>query len=225
MKSDVERDKRLRGIGMTSQRTRDRLVARLRDQGIRSERVLAQMAQVPRHVFVDEAMAHRAYEDTSLPLAHGQTISQPFVVALMTQYAVQNQPRRVLEVGTGCGYQTAVLAGLCNQVYSIERIPQLAARAKNNLSLIGVRNVVSQVGDGYLGWPVHAPFDAIVVTAAPPALPEALTKQLAPDGVLVIPVGSGADQELRVIRNRAGGLVEEVVEQVTFVPLQQGVAR
>ncbi len=214
----------LQGIGMTSQRTRDRMVARLREQGIRSERVLAQIAAIPRHIFIDEALAHRAYEDTALPIGHGQTISQPFVVALMTQLLLEVNPRRVLEVGTGCGYQTSLLGSLFSKVYTIERIEALVPRAKQRLAALQIKNVLSKVGDGYAGWTVHAPFDAIIVTAAPLEVPHALLEQLGEGGRLVVPVGGEDVQELRVIDHTEQGFVERVHDQVRFVPLMSGVA-
>ncbi len=212
----------LQGIGMTSQRTRDRLVARLREQGISDPQVLALMAEIPRHIFIDEALAHRAYEDTALPIGHGQTISQPFVVALMTQLLLQMQPRRVLEIGTGCGYQTAVLARLCDKVFSIERVAALLPRAQENLRMLGLRNVISQLGDGYQGWEVHAPFDAIIVTAAPPHIPPKLLDQLAEGGRMVVPVGGDGVQRLTVIDRTANGWEESTHEAVRFVPLLTG---
>ena len=212
----------LKGIGMTSQRTRDRLVNRLREQGIQREDVLAQIGSVPRHIFVDEALAHRAYEDTALPIGHGQTISQPFVVALMTELLLEVAPRSVLEIGTGCGYQTAVLARLCERVYTVERIAALEPRARERFAAMGLRNVVSRVGDGYEGWSQHAPFDAIIVTAAPPAVPPKLLEQLAPGGRLIVPVGGGDVQELKVIDRTEEGIEERVHEYVRFVPLKAG---
>jgi protein-L-isoaspartate(D-aspartate) O-methyltransferase len=212
----------LQGIGMTSQRTRDRLVARLREQGIDNTEVLACMGTVPRHIFVDEAMAHRSYEDTALPIGHNQTISQPFIVALMTQLLCEVKPRQVLEVGTGSGYQTAVLAHFCQKLYSIERISALTKRAKQRLGAMSIKNVVLKHGDGYGGWQVHAPFDAIMVTAAPPAVPQALVDQLALGGRLVVPVGDDAVQELLVIDRTKDGLVERVHDRVKFVPLLSG---
>lgn len=214
----------LRGIGMTSQRTRDRLVNRLREQGIHNERVLAQIASVPRHIFIDEALSHRAYEDTALPIGHGQTISQPFVVALMTQLLMEVHPQRVLEIGTGCGYQTAILANLCRKVFTIERIAALVPRAQRRFEVLGLRNVISQLGDGYAGWPVHAPFDGIIVTAAPPHIPQALLEQLAEGGRMVVPVGREGVQELKVIDRTPDGFVEQVHEYVRFVPLVSGTA-
>ncbi len=214
----------LQGSGMTSQRTRDRLVARLRDQGISDERVLQQMARMPRHIFIDEALAHRAYEDTALPIGHGQTISRPFVVAHMTQLLLQVAPRRVLEVGTGCGYQTAVLASLVDRLFSIERIEALAPRVRTRLDALGLRNVTCKIGDGYEGWPVQGPFDAIMVTAAPPMVPPILLEQLAEGGRLVLPVGDDEGQVLKVVDRTAEGFSEHVHEQVKFVPLKQGVS-
>jgi protein-L-isoaspartate(D-aspartate) O-methyltransferase len=214
----------LRGIGMTSQRTRDRLVRRLREQGINNERVLAQISEVPRHIFIDEALAHRAYEDTALPIGHGQTISQPFVVALMTQLLLEVKPQRILEIGTGCGYQTMVLAGLCKKIFSIERVEALAVKAKERLDALGIRNVICKLGDGYEGWKVHAPFDGIIVTAAPAEVPSELLEQLAEGGRMIIPVGREGVQELRVIDRTAEGIVENVHEYVRFVPLLSGTA-
>ena len=212
----------LQGIGMTSQRTRDRLVARLREQGIDNNEVLACMGAVPRHIFVDEAMAHRSYEDTALPIGHNQTISQPFIVALMTQLLCEVKPRQVLEVGTGSGYQTAVLSYFCHRLYSIERISALTKRAQKRLAAMSVKNTVLKHGDGYGGWEVHAPFDAIMVTAAPPAVPEALLDQLAVGGRLIVPVGGDAVQELIVIDRTKDGFLERVHDRVKFVPLVSG---
>ena len=212
----------LQGIGMTSQRTRDRLVARLREQGIDNNEVLACMGAVPRHIFVDEAMAHRSYEDTALPIGHNQTISQPFIVALMTQLLCEVKPRQVLEVGTGSGYQTAVLSYFCHRLYSIERISALTKRAQKRLAAMSVKNTVLKHGDGYGGWEVHAPFDAIMVTAAPPAVPEALLDQLSVGGRLIVPVGDDAVQELIVIDRTKDGFLERVHDRVKFVPLVSG---
>ena len=215
-------DFELQGIGMTSQRTRDRLVARLREQGIDNNEVLACMGAVPRHIFVDEAMAHRSYEDTALPIGHNQTISQPFIVALMTQLLCEVKPRQVLEVGTGSGYQTAVLSYFCHRLYSVERISALTKRAQKRLAAMSVKNTVLKHGDGYGGWEVHAPFDAIMVTAAPPAVPEALLDQLAVGGRLIVPVGDDAVQELIVIDRTKDGFLERVHDRVKFVPLVSG---
>ena len=213
----------LQGIGMTSQRTRDRLVARLREQGIVDEKVLRQIASLPRHIFIDEALAHRAYEDTSLPIGHSQTISQPFIVALMTQLLTEVPRAKVLEVGTGSGYQTALLARLCERVLSIERIKALMPKARERLSALSVRNIQMRHGDGYAGWPEHEPFDGILVTAAPPELPQQLLEQLAIGGRLIVPVGDGNEQDLRVIDRTEEGFIENVHDRVKFVPLLGGV--
>jgi protein-L-isoaspartate(D-aspartate) O-methyltransferase len=210
----------LDGIGMTSRRTRARLVERLRGQGIRDERVLAAIAKVPRHVFIEEALAHRAYEDCALPIGFGQTISQPFVVALMTQALFATaRPRRVLEIGTGSGYQTAVLAELAETVYSVERLEPLLKLARRRLRELGYRNIQFRLGDGAEGWSEHAPYDAILVAAAPREVPPPLIEQLAESGALVIPVGEPARQELVLIRRTERGLVRERLDSVTFVPL------
>ena len=213
----------LQGIGMTSQRTRDRLVARLREQGIVDEKVLGQIASLPRHVFIDEALAHRAYEDTSLPIGHSQTISQPFIVALMTALLTEVPRAKVWEVGTGSGYQTALLARLCERVLSIERIKALMPKARERLSALSLRNIQLRHGDGYAGWPEHGPFDGILVTAAPPELPQQLLEQLAIGGRLIVPVGDGNEQDLRVIDRTEEGFIENVHDRVKFVPLLGGV--
>ena len=212
----------LRGIGMTSQRTRDRLVKRLREHGISDQRVLDVIGAVPRHIFIDEAMAHRAYEDTALPIGHNQTISQPFIVALMTQ-ALLNRPReRVLEIGTGSGYQTAVLAALVKRVYTVERIAPLIERARDRFRALKLRNVRVKYDDGNLGWPEQGPFDGIIVTAAARSVPEALLTQLNVNGRLVIPVGDDSVQQLKVIDRTEDGVREESLEYVRFVPLLRG---
>ena len=216
----------LSGIGMTSQRTRDRLVKRLADNGIAHDGVLTAVASVPRHIFIDEALAHRAYEDTALPIGHGQTISQPFIVALMTQ-SLLNRPRpRVLEVGTGSGYQTAVLAGLApliQKIYTIERIDPLIERAQERLRAMKCRNVRFKHGDGYQGWLAECPFDGILVTAAPRSVPEALLDQLVVGGRMIVPVGDEGVQELKVYDRTADGFEVETVEYVRFVPLLKGI--
>ena len=190
------------GIGMTSQRTRDRLARKLREDGIEDATILATIKEVPRHIFVDEALASRAYENTALPIGHGQTISQPYVVALMTQALVLGRSKleRVLEIGTGCGYQTAVLARLVQRVYSVERIPALHRKAQERIHLLGLHNVRLKLGDGSLGWKANAPYDGILVTAAPLGVPQELLGQLAPAGRLVIPVGGDDVQRLLSIR-------------------------
>jgi len=208
------------GIGMTSRRTRDRLIQRLREEGIHDERVLDAIRNVPRHVFVDEALATRAYEDTALPIGHGQTISQPYIVALMTQALIAGgRLKKVLEVGTGSGYQTAVLAGLVDEIYSVERLEPLMKLARKRLREIGCRNVHIKLSDGSWGWKDHAPYDGIIVTAAPAEVPQALLDQLAPDGRIVIPVGGAAMQELLLLQKTDKGLTQERLELVNFVPL------
>lgn len=213
----------LQGIGMTSARTRARMVERLKQQGIQNLDVLDAIKAIPRHIFVDEALAHRAYEDSSLPIGFGQTISQPFVVALMTQTLLAGNPlQRVLEVGTGSGYQSAVLASLVRRVYSVERIKGLIDRAKDRLSALKLRNVLIKYDDGTMGWPQQGPFDAIIVTAAPERVPEELLEQLDDGGRLVIPVGGGEVQELRVIERNGSDFNETILEYVRFVPLLRG---
>lgn len=216
------------GVGMTSQRTRERLVQRLKDQGITSQKVLDVIRVTPRHLFLDEALSHRAYEDTALPIGHAQTISQPYIVALMTQILLSRGPlKRVLEIGTGSGYQAAVLAQLVDEVYSVERIKPLLIKARNLFRQLRLRNIVTAHSDGGVGWPENAPYDGIIATAAPEQVPDELLYQLAPDGLLVIPVGTGEHQELRVI-SRLGDsqkFEEEVIERVRFVPLLGGTSR
>ena len=210
------------GMGMTSQRVRDRLVQRLRDNGIGNENVLNAIRTVPRHLFIDEALASRAYEDTALPIGHGQTISQPWVVARMTEALLQNMPKKVLEVGTGSGYQAAVLAALGMEVYTVERIGDLLRQARKRFRTLGL-NVRSKHDDGRIGWPEHAPFDAIIVTAAAPALVDGLIGQLAVGASLVAPVGGASSQSLLKLTRRADGGVDEVeLAAVTFVPLLSG---
>ncbi|MFA9418997.1 MAG: protein-L-isoaspartate(D-aspartate) O-methyltransferase [Gammaproteobacteria bacterium] len=214
------------GIGMTSQRTRDRLIQRLQDQGIDNETVLDVMRRVPRHLFVDEALAHRAYEDTALPIGYGQTISQPYIVALMTQCLLDpGMPNSVLEIGTGCGYQTAVLANIFPQVYSVERIEGLYKQAKKRLAELDLFNVQLRHTDGNGGWPnLSYRFDRIMITAACSEVPEALTQQLAKDGIMIFPFDNGRDQTLTQITNTSQGLVGKSLEKVSFVPLLRGLA-
>ncbi len=214
----------LQGIGMTSQRTRDRLVQRLRQQGIQNERVLEVMASTPRHLFLDEALAHRAYEDSALPIGYQQTISQPYIVAKMTELLLADGPRNnVLEVGTGSGYQTAILSPLVGRVYSIERIRPLLEQARERVRALGLRNVFLRHADGYLGWKERGPFDAILAAAAPENVPEELIDQLAVGGRLVMPVGSQRSQQLILIEKREDGIQRKAVAPVVFVPLQKGV--
>jgi protein-L-isoaspartate(D-aspartate) O-methyltransferase len=213
-----------KGIGMTSARTRERLVQRLAEQGIRDPRVLDRIRNVPRHLFVDEALASRAYEDTALPIGHGQTISQPYVVARMTEALIlSGTPEKVLEIGTGCGYQTAVLSPLVGRIYSIERIEPLLERARERLRELEIRNVRFKHGDGYEGWPSQAPFDAILMAAAPHALPQKLLDQLGEGGRLVAPVGPEGRQELLRITRRGDQFLRERLGFVSFVPMLGGV--
>ncbi|WP_295451714.1 protein-L-isoaspartate(D-aspartate) O-methyltransferase [uncultured Thiodictyon sp.] len=213
------------GIGMTSQRTRERLIARLTEAGITHPDVLRVMRELPRHLFVDEALASRAYEDSPLPIGLGQTISQPYIVARMTQTLLEHGPcDTVLEVGTGSGFQTAVLAALVRRVYSIERIASLQEHAQQRLRQLKVRNVRCRYGDGFQGWPDYAPYDGILVTAAPRGVPRALAEQLAPAGCLVLPMGDGVRQVLMRVTRTAEGFDQQVLEPVSFVPLLAGVA-
>ena len=213
------------GIGMTSQRTRDRMVERLRARGIADERVLDAMAQVPRHRFVEEALASRAYEDTALPIGFGQTISQPYVVAKMIELLLERQkPNKVLEVGTGCGYQAAVLAQIFPEVYSIERIKGLLERARGNLLALRLKNLRLAHGDGYAGLEKAAPFQSIIVAAAAPRMPEALLRQLAPGGRMVLPLASKGGQRLVLVERSGRGFVESELDAVKFVPMEAGKA-
>lgn len=214
----------LQGIGMTSRRTRMRLVQRLKESGIESDRVLEVMGQIPRHIFLDEALSHRAYEDTSLPIGYGQTLSQPYIVARMTELLLRHEPSRVLELGTGSGYQTAVLSQLFGQIYSVERIKPLQDRARDRLRQINIRNVMLKHADGGMGWPERGPFDGIIVTAAPMEVPTELLDQLADGGVLVAPVGEEQQVLVEVIRN-GDQFERRELEPVRFVPLLGGVVR
>ena len=211
------------GVGMTSQRTRQRMVERLRGLGIRDEAVLAVMNEIPRHIFVDEALASRAYEDIALPLGFGQTISSPHMVARMTELArAGGTLNKVLEIGTGCGYQTAVLARLAKEVHSIERMAPLISKARRHLRDARVINARLRYGDGMNGMPQAAPFDAIVITAAATHVPETLLAQLGIGGRMVLPRGSGEEQRLCVIARTAQGYNERRLDAVKFVPLRAG---
>ena len=213
----------VQGIGMTSKRTRDRLVARLREAGIRSEAVLEQIRNVPRHLFVDEALESRAYEDTALPIGLGQTISQPYVVAKMTEALLDGfQGGSVLEIGTGCGYQTAVLAPLVTKVYTVERIRELLRKTQQRLRGLDIYNVQFRLGDGWEGWRKYGPYDGIIVAAAASEVPEKLLQQLAPGGRLVIPVGPPGRQELTVVTRKDDHYAQQPLEPVKFVPLIRG---
>ncbi len=215
----------LRGIGMTSQRTRERLVQRLREQGIESTEVLEVIRSTPRHMFVDEALAQRAYEDSSLPIGYSQTLSQPWIVARMTELLLATGPvDRVLEIGTGSGYQTAVLARLVGQVYSVERIKPLQEKARQRLRELRLKNVQLRHADGGVGWENEAPFDGIIATAAPESIPPDLVAQLGLGGRLIIPVGVDT-QYLTVVTRTATGLDTETFDEVRFVPLRSGLVR
>lgn len=216
---------RHQGIGMTSARTRERMIRRIEQQGVRNLRVLEVMRNTPRHIFVDEALASRAYEDTALPIGNGQTISQPYIVAKMTELLINfGVPlNKVLEVGTGCGYQTAILAQLVKNVYSVERVAPLLKKAKGHLWDLKLRNVSFKHSDGGWGWPDYAPFDGILVAAAPPQIPEMLLQQMAIGAVMVIPTGkqNGVQELQRVVRTEEGFHIENI-EPVSFVPLLAG---
>ncbi len=209
---------------MTSSRTRDRMVNRLIEQGIRDLNVIEVMRATPRHIFLDEALAHRAYEDTALPIGHSQTLSQPYIVARMTEALLADGPlEKVLEIGTGSGYQTAILAQLVGQVFSVERIKALQDQARTRLGLLKLHNVRLRHTDGGMGWPEEAGFDGIIATAAPLGIPKALIAQLNEGGRLIIPVGGGEVQDLLLITRRGDSHETRVLEQVRFVPMLGGV--
>ena len=211
------------GLGMTSRRTRNRLIVRLRDQGISDEKVLSAINEIPRHLFVDEALAHRAYEDSALPIGFNQTISQPYVVAKMTEALVCGPPiKKVLEIGTGSGYQTAILAELVEEVFSVERISGLVKRARRILGDIGYRNISFKHADGSLGWESQAPFDSIIITASPRTVPESLLNQLRDNGSVIAPVGDGNKQDLVLFKKTGADFTKTIMEPVKFVPLLAG---
>ena len=213
-----------RGLGMTSQRARDRLIERLKAEGIADRRVLDVIGRLPRHLFVEEALASRAYEDTALPIGLGQTISQPWVVARMTEALIESKiPDKVLEIGTGSGYQAAVLAALCANVYTVERIEELLRDARRRFRKLGIGNIRSKHDDGRLGWAEFAPYDAIILTAAGEAIDPALFAQLVPDGVLVAPVGPPGAQRLLRYRREGEDWKPQTLGSVSFVPLLGGV--
>ena len=216
------------GIGMTSQRTRERLISRLVEQGITNQKVLDVIRVTPRHLFLDEALSHRAYEDTALPIGFSQTLSQPYIVARMTEILLSEGPlKKVLEIGTGSGYQGTILAHLAEQVYSVERIEPLLNKAKQRFRKLGLTNISAHLSDGCFGWEKQAPYNGIITTAAPQSIPDGLLDQLAPNGILVIPVGSGDSQDLSIVK-RLGDSAEfehTVVEKVKFVPLLGGLSR
>ena len=212
------------GIGMTSQRARNRLVEQLRAMGIDSEPILEAIRNVPRHIFVDEALASRAYDNTALPIGFNQTISQPYIVARMTEILLDGRSSldNVLEIGTGCGYQTVILSRFARQVSTIERIDALLGKARERFYTLGLRNIRAMNADGNLGWPEHAPYDGILVAAAPVGVPERLLAQLSVDGRLVIPVGKAGQQELILITRTDSGFVEKRLDHVSFVPMVEG---
>jgi protein-L-isoaspartate(D-aspartate) O-methyltransferase len=214
----------LQGIGMTSLRTRERMIKRLFEQGIHNEKVLKIMRDTPRHIFMDEALASRAYEDTALPIGYNQTISQPYIVAKMTELLLRSSDHlgKVLEIGTGCGYQTAILGQLVEQVYSIERILPLQRKAKSNLWDLKLKNISYLYSDGHLGWPEYAPFDGILASAAATKIPPMLLQQLAIGGVMVIPIGVSGQQALQRVTRTTIGYDIEQLEAVTFVPFLSG---
>ncbi len=214
----------LTGIGMTSRRTRLRLIQRLQDKGIQHPGVLAAMSEVPRHLFLDEALAHRAYEDTALPIGHGQTISQPYIVARMTELVMESQPQRVLELGTGSGYQAAILSRLVHSVYTIERIKPLLDKAITRFRKLEYRNLYTRHADGNVGWPEAAPFDVIIVTAAPTEIPNELLRQLQDGGRMIVPLGDKT-QHLTIITRKGNRFDRKTVEPVMFVPFLPGVIR
>lgn len=212
----------IQGIGMTSLRTRNRLIERLKEQGIQDNKVLTTIRDTPRHIFVDEALASRSYEDTALPIGYNQTISQPYIVARMTELLLAQQtPSKVLEIGTGCGYQTAILAQLVEQVYSIERIAPLLKKAKDNLWRLKLKNISLQYNDGAMGWQEKAPFDGILVTAAPAEIPETLIQQMVIGGIMIVPVGL-KNQILHKITRTKTGYEDMPLESVSFVPFLAG---
>ena len=212
-----------KGIGMTSARTRDRLVQRLRANGIKSEDVLERIRNVPRHLFVDEALSSRAYEDTALPIGLGQTISQPWVVARMTEALLDGfEGEKVLEIGTGCGYQTAVLSPLVKKIYTVERISEILRKTRERLHRLDIHNVQFKPGDGWEGWPKYSPYDGIIVTAAADELPEKLLQQLAPGGRMIIPVGPSGCQDLLQVTRMNDHFEEVSLGAVSFVPLVHG---
>lgn len=214
----------INGIGMTSRRTRMRLIQRLRESGITDEQVLQAISDIPRHIFLDEALSHRAYEDTSLPIGYNQTLSQPYIVALMTESLMRHKPKKVLELGTGSGYQTAILAKLVDQVFSVERIKPLQDRARDRLRQLGLRNAMLKHADGGMGWPDQGPFDGIIVTAAPREVPQELKDQLADGGVIIAPIGEGAQMLVEVVREGDRFETRDIAP-VRFVPLLGGVVR
>ena len=214
----------IEGIGMTSQRARDRLAKALIEMGIQSEPILDVIRKIPRHFFIDEALASRAYENTALPIGFNQTISQPYIVAKMTEVLVKNKElENVLEIGTGCGYQTVVMAQFAKYVYTVERIDGLLIRARERFQKLNCNNIRTKHSDGNIGWPAHGPYDGIIVAAAPAGVPKALVEQLAMDGRLVIPVGKPGKQKLLLITRTEYDYTEQYIDSVSFVPMLAGV--
>ena len=212
------------GIGMTSQRARDRLATALIEMGIQSEPILDVIRKIPRHFFIDEALASRAYENTALPIGFNQTISQPYIVAKMTEVLVKNKElENVLEIGTGCGYQTVVMAQFAKYVYTVERIDGLLIRARERFQKLNCNNIRTKHSDGNIGWPAHGPYDGIIVAAAPVGVPKALVEHLAMDGRLVIPVGKPGKQKLLLITRTEYDYTEQYIDSVSFVPMLAGV--
>ncbi|KZY37006.1 MULTISPECIES: protein-L-isoaspartate(D-aspartate) O-methyltransferase [unclassified Oleiphilus] len=209
---------------MTSRRTRMRLIQRLRDEGITNEDVLAVMLDTPRHIFLDEALSHRAYEDTALPIGHNQTISQPYIVARMTELLLQTAPRRVLELGTGSGYQAAVLAQLVGEVYSVERINPLLEKAVQRFKLLGLNNISTRHADGGIGWPERGLYDAVIMTAAPTEIPLELVRQLKEGGRMILPLGD-AQQSLTIVTRKGSSYEQKIIEPAMFVPFLPGTIR
>tara|TARA_B100000686_G_scaffold201973_1_gene208979 strand:- start:547 stop:1212 length:666 start_codon:yes stop_codon:yes gene_type:complete len=216
-------DESQRGIGMTSERTRERLIDRLKEQGIKSRVVLDQIKKVPRHIFVDEALSSRAYEDTALPIGHGQTISQPFIVARMTEVLLNHvSGNKILEIGTGCGYQTAVMSPLFKKIYSVERINPLLVKTKKRLRSLGIYNVNYRHDDGWNGWEKYGPYDGIIVAAAAPHVPDKLLHQLEIGGILIMPFGEKEKQELVIVFRDGDTFEHKRLGAVSFVPLVKG---
>ncbi len=214
----------LQGMGMTSLRTRERMIKRLAEQGIKNQKVLEVMRDTPRHIFMDEALSSRAYEDTALPIGYNQTISQPYIVARMTELLLEATGRleKVLEIGTGCGYQTAILSPFVDRVYSIERILPLQRKARSHLGELKLKNISYLYDDGHIGWTDYAPFNGIIASAAPSEIPFQLIQQLAVGGVMIIPVGNNGQQILQRVTRKTSGYEVEDIEPVTFVPFLTG---
>lgn len=218
-------DQQLAGIGMTSQRTRNRLVLRLRERGVENQQVLDVIGSTPRHIFIDEALAHRAYEDSSLPIGNGQTISQPYIVAKMTELLLADGPlENVLEVGTGSGYQTAILAPLVKKLYSVERIEPLLNKAKLRIKQLKLNNVRFKLSDGHWGWPETGPYDGIIAAAAPEDIPQSLLDQMAEGGRMILPVG-GEKQALVLVTRKGNHWTRKVLQEVKFVPFLPGIKK